>query len=108
MGEYSALCCSGAMSLEDTAIILSKRGKAMQSAVKSGDGAMAAIIGISLEEVKEAISNILDRAINGYVVDFILIHYENYFWPAFNLADIYITIGIIVLIMTFFIRSEED
>ena len=63
LGEYSALCCSGAMSLEDTAIILSKRGKAMQSAVKSGEGAMAAIIGISLEEVKEAISNILDHGV---------------------------------------------
>ena len=48
-----------------------------------------------------AISNILDRAINGYVVDFILIHYENYYWPAFNLADIYITIGIIMLIISF-------
>ena len=54
-----------------------------------------------------AISNILDRTINTYVVDFILIHYKNYYWPAFNLADIYITIGIIMLIMSFFIKSEE-
>ena len=55
-----------------------------------------------------AISNILDRAINTYVVDFILLHYKNYYWPAFNLADIYITIGIIVLIMSFFNKSEEN
>ena len=54
-----------------------------------------------------AISNILDRAINTYVVDFISIHYKNYYWPAFNLADIYITIGIIVLIMSFFISEEH-
>ena len=55
-----------------------------------------------------AISNILDRAINTYVVDFILLHYKNYYWPAFNLADIYITIGIIVLIISFFNKSEEN
>ena len=55
-----------------------------------------------------AISNILDRAINTFVVDFILLHYKNYYWPAFNLADIYITMGIIVLIMSFFNQSEEN
>ena len=55
-----------------------------------------------------AISNIVDRTINTFVIDFISIHYENYYWPAFNLADIYITIGIIVLIISFFIRSEES
>ena len=55
-----------------------------------------------------ALSNILDRLFNTFVVDFILLRYESFYWPAFNLADIYITIGIIVLIMTFFIRSEED
>ena len=54
-----------------------------------------------------AISNIIDRIINTYVVDFISIHYKNYYWPAFNLADIYITIGIIVLIMSFFISEEH-
>ena len=55
-----------------------------------------------------AISNILDRAINTYVVDFILIHYEDYYWPAFNLADIYITIGIIMLIVSFFKVPKEN
>ena len=54
-----------------------------------------------------AISNIIDRIINTYVVDFISIHYKNYYWPAFNLADIYITIGIIMLIMSFFISEEH-
>ena len=55
-----------------------------------------------------ALSNILDRIINSYVVDFISLHYNNFYWPAFNLADIYITIGIIMLIISFFIRSEEQ
>ncbi len=55
-----------------------------------------------------AIANILDRAINTYVVDFISLHYKQYYWPAFNLADIYITFGIIVLIVSFFIKSESN
>ena len=55
-----------------------------------------------------AISNILDRIINTYVVDFISIHYNELYWPAFNFADIYITIGIIMLIISFFKVSEEN
>tara|TARA_B100000674_G_C37341914_1_gene690119 strand:+ start:125 stop:574 length:450 start_codon:yes stop_codon:yes gene_type:complete len=54
-----------------------------------------------------AIANILDRVINTFVVDFLLIHYKNFYWPAFNLADIYITIGIIMLLISFFIKSEK-
>lgn len=55
-----------------------------------------------------ALSNILDRIINTYVVDFISLHYNNFYWPAFNLADIYITIGIIMLIISFFIKSKKQ
>ena len=55
-----------------------------------------------------AISNIADRTINTFVVDFISIHYSNFYWPAFNLADIYITIGIIMLIISFFNKSEPN
>ncbi len=55
-----------------------------------------------------AISNISDRTINTFVVDFISIHYNNYYWPAFNIADIYITIGIIMLIISFFKAPKEN
>ena len=55
-----------------------------------------------------ALANITDRAINSYVVDFILLHYKNFYWPAFNLADIYITIGIIMLIMSILFKSKEN
>ena len=48
-----------------------------------------------------ALSNILDRLFNTFVVDFISLRYESFYWPAFNLADIYITIGIIMLIISF-------
>ena len=53
LGEYSALCASGVISLSDTAIILRKRGKAMQKAVPKGDGSMVAVLGLSSENVRE-------------------------------------------------------
>jgi len=51
LGEYSALCAAGAMSLADTARLLRIRGKAMQAAVPVGVGAMAAILGLDFEAV---------------------------------------------------------
>lgn len=51
LGEYSALCAAGAISLSDTARLLRIRGEAMQEAVPVGIGAMAAILGLDLEAV---------------------------------------------------------
>lgn len=45
LGEYSALCAAGAVSLSDTARLLKLRGQAMQRAVPVGRGAMASLIG---------------------------------------------------------------
>lgn len=45
LGEYSALCAAGAISLADTARLLKLRGQAMQRAVPVGKGAMASLIG---------------------------------------------------------------
>jgi [acyl-carrier-protein] S-malonyltransferase len=45
LGEYSALCAAGALSLPDTARLLKLRGQAMQRAVAVGAGAMASLIG---------------------------------------------------------------
>ncbi len=45
-----------------------------------------------------AIGNIFDRSINGYVIDFLYLHINQYYWPAFNFADIYISLGIIMII----------
>ena len=47
-----------------------------------------------------AISNIVDRSINGYVIDFLYLHINQYYWPAFNFADIYISLGIIMIIVS--------
>ena len=46
LGEYSALCAAGALSLSDTARLLRLRGQAMQAAVPVGVGAMAALLGL--------------------------------------------------------------
>jgi len=48
LGEYSALCAAGAISLADTARLLRLRGQAMQEAVPVGEGAMAALLGLDL------------------------------------------------------------
>jgi [acyl-carrier-protein] S-malonyltransferase len=46
LGEYSALVCSGALSLSDAVKLVEKRGQYMQTAVPAGTGAMQAIIGL--------------------------------------------------------------
>lgn len=51
LGEYSALCAAGTVSLADTARLLRIRGRAMQAAVPVGQGAMAAILGLNAEAV---------------------------------------------------------
>ncbi len=46
-----------------------------------------------------AIGNLIDRVRLGYVVDFIDIYYNAYHWPAFNIADSAITVGVVILIV---------
>ncbi len=60
LGEYSALAGAGTFSLADTARLLKTRGRAMQAAVPVGEGAMAAMLGLSFEDAqivaKEAVA----------------------------------------------------
>ena len=58
LGEYTALCASGAISLADTAHILKMRGIFMQDAVSVGVGAMAAILGLNLDKVETLVAEI--------------------------------------------------
>ncbi len=46
-----------------------------------------------------AIGNVIDRIWLGYVVDFIDVYYEHMHWPAFNIADSAITIGVVLIII---------
>ena len=59
LGEYSALCCYGALKFEDTIKILQKRGKFMQEAVPSGEGAMMVVLGLMLASIgQDSLSDI--------------------------------------------------
>ena len=53
LGEYSALCAAGAISLDQTAKLLQIRGQAMAKCGQKTDGAMAAIIGTDIEVVQQ-------------------------------------------------------
>lgn len=53
LGEYSAHCAAGTLSIADTARLLRTRGTAMQAAVPVGVGAMAALLGLDFEAVTE-------------------------------------------------------
>ena len=52
LGEYSALCASGALTVTVTAKLLKLRGQAMQAAVPVGVGAMAALLGADIEKAQ--------------------------------------------------------
>lgn len=65
LGEYSALCAAGVLSLADTARLLRTRGVAMQEAVPVGVGAMAALLGLDFAAVRE----IADAAAQGEVCE---------------------------------------
>lgn len=53
LGEYTALCAAGALSLADTAKLLRLRGDAMQRAVPVGHGLTAVILGLDIDAVRE-------------------------------------------------------
>ena len=45
-----------------------------------------------------ALGNLWDRVTLGYVVDFLYFHYHDYYWPAFNIADSAISVGVVLLL----------
>jgi signal peptidase II len=53
--------------------------------------AIAAVLG-------GAVGNLIDRLLYGEVIDFLLLHWRGYYWPAFNVADSCITLGVIGLL----------
>ena len=64
LGEYAALAFTGAISMGEVFRIVQVRADAMQEAVPLGDGAMAALIGVSAEKVEE----LCGKATMGYVI----------------------------------------
>jgi [acyl-carrier-protein] S-malonyltransferase len=64
LGEYTALVCAGALDFADAVRLVRKRAQAMQQAVREGEGAMAAVLGLEDAEVVELCA----RAAQGQVV----------------------------------------
>tara|TARA_A100001011_G_scaffold272680_1_gene281946 strand:- start:87 stop:569 length:483 start_codon:yes stop_codon:yes gene_type:complete len=54
-----------------------------------------------------ALGNFLDRILRGFVIDFIDIYISDYHWPAFNLADSWITIGFMILIFNILFLNKK-
>lgn len=52
-----------------------------------------------------AFGNLIDRALYGWVIDFIHLHWEGWYFPAFNVADSAITVGAVILVADAFFGS---
>jgi signal peptidase II len=56
-----------------------------------------------------AIGNLIDRLAYGYVIDFLDVYYQTWHWPAFNIADSAITLGVILMLAeSFGLGKSED
>ena len=55
-----------------------------------------------------ALGNVIDRVRLGYVIDFIQVHYQNWYYPAFNVADSAITVGAAMLILEGLFMRHAD
>lgn len=55
-----------------------------------------------------AIGNVIDRLLHGKVVDFLLLYWDRFYWPAFNVADSAITVGAALLIVDEFRRVRRS
>lgn len=55
-----------------------------------------------------ALGNLIDRFLYGAVVDFISIHYQTWYFPTFNIADIAITVGVGILILREWLTADAQ
>ena len=55
-----------------------------------------------------AIGNVIDRFIYGHVIDFVDIYVQQWHWPAFNVADSAITLGVILFLWESFFGQNDD
>lgn len=54
-----------------------------------------------------AVGNVIDRLIYGHVVDFLLFYWRNWYYPAFNVADMGIVCGAILLVLDELLRARQ-
>lgn len=55
-----------------------------------------------------AIGNLFDRIVHGYVIDFLEFYFKQWYWPAFNIADSAVVVGVILLIGINFLKKEKS
>ncbi|MDF0604464.1 signal peptidase II [Neisseriaceae bacterium TC5R-5] len=56
-----------------------------------------------------ALGNVIDRMLHGHVIDFVQVHYyDRWFYPAFNLADSFICIGAVLMVLDSFRKPQES
>lgn len=55
-----------------------------------------------------AVGNVIDRMLHGYVIDFIDVYYQDWHWPAFNIADSAIFVGVAILIIESFRQHRRE
>ncbi len=68
---------------------------------KINAAALALIIG-------GAIGNLIDRIAYGHVIDFLLVYYQQWSWPAFNVADSAISVGVVLMLLALFHSSPSQ
>jgi len=54
-----------------------------------------------------ALGNLVDRMVSGEVTDFLDFHWHGYYWPAFNVADSCITVGMVILLLYSLLVHDE-
>lgn len=54
-----------------------------------------------------AVGNLIDRILMGQVIDFIHLHYQEYYWPAFNIADSAIFMGVAIMLFDAFVLARK-
>ena len=59
-----------------------------------------------------AVGNVVDRLLHGHVIDFLLFYWQNWFYPAFNIADSFICVGVVLMLIDGFrhkpVQAADD
>jgi signal peptidase II len=55
-----------------------------------------------------AVGNLIDRIAYGHVIDFLLVYYQQWSWPAFNVADSAISVGVVLMLLALFHSSPSQ
>ena len=74
--------------------------------LRTREGDALLVIGLALV-LGGAVGNLWDRVAHGYVIDFISVHWDESYFPTFNLADSAITLGAGLLILDMFLNPEK-